>query len=357
MANSKKLLGRANSVKPLQSVIKRDHDGEDAQTNTPSSKIQRDRSLTLYAQSPLFSRLESPIDPALLSQTAKISFHKSHSAISLHTIRPKTAGETVSKRDWKSMMATGSPIEVKTGQDIFSFPTPIIRPSTASSLFPPTKMGGHAAGLNMSQDSGIGMALGSPSDFNYFNSSWGGEAEPQEDVHVFPTPARANTTREVGEGRVQTKLNRWKSIGGLFARKPSMRVASEKGGSSTSRSTASPVIDERSGSEVSNRTRGDSTGSSSNQSESGTPGLWRRATRRKMKPRAWTEPHIRNVGSPVPPPKDSLLEVQIPQVSMERYSVMFQSIQGLPTRSTSLLARRQGGADRLSANHIAVGCF
>jgi len=256
--------------------------------------------------------LESPIEHSLLSRTANFSNS------SLNLTRPKTAGEMVGKRDWQAMLSTGAPIEIATEHAIFRFPTPVRRPSTANSIIPSPNMG---------QESGIGLALGSPSDKSFFMSSLN-KVTNQEAEDRFPRPIRANTTRETPT-ETRPKLSRWRSLGGLFARRAS------PGGSQ--RGNASPALQEGSGSNTPARLRGDSTGSSNQSESSPQAGLWRRATRRKTRPRTAGEQSVPQQ------PKFIGLDVDIPEAHMERYSVLFQDVHSLPKRSSSLLARRHVG--------------
>jgi hypothetical protein len=245
----------------------------------------------------------------------------------------------VGRKDWGSMLSTGSPIEITTEDDTFRFPTPLRRPSTANSFVASPRLDGKPL-VNGSQDSGIGLAIGSPSDGVFFlDGDRDSEAQGREHgLSRAAGPVRANTTREITttDDNSRSKLSRWRSLGGLFARRAGPG-GSLKGG----RANVEPAVEERSRSDTPQRMRGDSNGSSSNQSEVSSPpqGLWRRATTRRTKPKV-----IHNC--PAPPPKGPLLDVDIPEVRMERYSVLFQDVQTLPMRSSSLWSRRQATGDK-----------
>jgi hypothetical protein len=333
-----KLLSRSKSLKLFQSADRKEKTDNEESTAVSSST----RVVTPDLKSPMTSWLESPVDPSLLSQTAKITIFKSPSMTSLNAVRPRTAGETLGKKDWSSMLSTGSPIEITTEHDTFRFPTPLRRPSTANSFNDSPKLEGKPA-VNMSQDSGIGLALGSPSDSAFFRA--GNKIYGADDGVIRPSrgarPVRANTTREMTSmDDSRPKLSRWRSLGGLFARRAGPGGSLRGGTIHTN-----PAVEERSRSDTPQRMRGDSSGSSSNQSDVTSPqGLWRRATTRRIKPKV---PEYGPEYGPDPPPKGPLLDIDIPEVHMERYSVLFQDVQTLPMRSSSLLARRQAAGDKM----------
>ena len=230
---------------------------------------------------------------------------------------------------------------------------------------------------NFVEESLIGMALGSPSQGPF-------PALPESGVGIGPsfvdskrrsTPSSHVWTSEPHSVEDAVKLKgRWKMFGGIFGKKGS--------GSPTSPSTPfyqlqlspSPLSDHDSqGSPTQSHSRGarglrhhgDSTNATGD------------ATKKKLRSRKDPQPEMKSGivrtkstplfssarKSPTPPPKDPhpltesskssrngkpmMLQVDIPDVAMERYSIMFGAVleQGPP----SLITRRQGPLERLKA--------
>jgi hypothetical protein len=153
--------------------------------------------------------------------------------------RPKTANEAMDRK--RELMAVGSPIIVTSGPDTFNFPTPLKRPFTPNS---------NTRSANMHVDSPqIGIALGSPSHTSHFQSPPGSmtmspvqgrlHASSRDVITPVSTPGRSQTafssrTSEWKAGEparpnepTKPKLSRWKSLGGLFARRPAQKTSQQ----------------------------------------------------------------------------------------------------------------------------------
>jgi hypothetical protein len=271
--------------------------------------------------------------------------------------RPKTANEAMDRR--RELMALGSPISVTSGKETFNFPTPVRRPFTPNS-------DSRSVGMR-SQDSDIGVALGSPSHAAHFqfNNSWALSppqgrflAPSREIITPVSTPGRSQasyssqSTKPEGKEAEKPKLSRWKSLGGLFARRPSPRTNTEPQSQSPFQQRTSNPFD-LSADGYSSHWQGEgpstviytATPPSSSAAHFESP--------KKSSPRGrWglgrsqTAPTNRRGGtSPQLPLKGPLLDVDIPTTQMERYSVMFNGV--LPKQSSSsLLARRQANAEK-----------
>jgi hypothetical protein len=328
-----KLLVRSKSVKLSQNKKECSQDESQKEPNLRTTKSPN-------LQSPMAAFVESPVDPSLLSQTAKFTFLTNPSSSSLTLARPKTAGETGAKKDWSSMLRTGSPIEISTEHDTFHFPTPLRRPSTANSVTSTPRLDGKPI-VNMSPDAGIGLSVGSPAERvpQKSKSNLSIVKKNSDNTSKASGPVRSQTTRESStQDDSQAKLSRWKSLGGLFTRR-----TGPTGSLKEAHATTSPKVEQRSKSAMSQRKKGEISGGSPTPPISSPPQpLWKRATRRKYKP------GVPEDGSAqLPPQGPSLLDVSIPEGQMERYSVLFQGVKTLParpTRSSSLLARRQATA-------------
>ena len=266
--------------------------------------------------------------------------------------RPKTANAAApARRNWSELTATGSPIEITADEDTFLFPTPVSRkvPSPIlSSAVKPAEMESTDDVVN------IGVAIGSPSQTSYFSPPMSSSrlAPPsQQDVTTPRTPPmRSNTTRETRTEDMdgaRPKLSRWKSLGGLFGRKRFASPPISRQGSRDALELKKREVAELRG-EIAVQTTINSTVTSpysprhlrkSKKSVKGRSPL--------LRSNLW-DSDVPSGASPPPSQFAPLLNVDIPQVRMERYSVMFSEL--LPqraTRSSSLLARRQAMGDRL----------
>jgi hypothetical protein len=246
-----------------------------------------------------------------------------------HPMRPRTAGEASSRRHVADMLlSAGSPIEVTADQDTFRFPTPAKRPATAAAHRPRLVL------AEQQHDRGIGLALGSPSDTSFFAPS-AFAVGPAASTTMAGGPTRSRTTREAFTSSRDDNtsyggrplLSRWRSIGSLWGRR---RAATFQGLRSASQASVHTEPDARLAA-----LDGASSASSSQHSSpfaiGSPPRLFRSLTRKKS----------RKDRAPEPPPKGPMLDVEIPEAKMERYSKFFQEVQVLPARSSSLLARRQ----------------
>ncbi|KAF2432856.1 hypothetical protein EJ08DRAFT_119045 [Tothia fuscella] len=276
--------------------------------------------------------------------------------------RPKTANEAVDRRE---LMAMGSPISVTSGKETFAFPTPVRRP------FTPNSADIKSAGME-SNPSDIGLAIGSPSHDTRFqlDNSW--TLSPPQGLLIAPnretltpisTTARSQTSysnRAIqGEWKeknevAKPKISRWRSLGGLFARRPPARASPEPQYQTISQQRlpnpfdlntenyalpwqgeAAPNVVYSLPHNFGNPVRSDSPKKSSPRPRWGLL-------------RSQTAPTTRRgETSPLPPSKGPVLDVDIPTTKMERYSVMFN---GVITKksSSSLLVRRQANADNKS---------
>jgi hypothetical protein len=288
-----------------------------------------------------------PLTPNF-SRTAKLPnfvIRGGHDQASFDTqTRPRTANEAMDRR--KELMATGSPISVTSGRDIFNFPTPLRRPST-------TQGDTHSTEAR-SDTPDIGIALGSPSHAAFFQSPM--FESPYQNRLVVPndiltplsTPGRSMTSYEsrstkndLNEG-AKPKLSRWRSLGGLFGRKQAQ----------ANRERKSPLLQQTSPAPVDLKLQDYHTWERDNPSrvmfEDQTPPLSSKKTKRERMGlgRSQTAPIGRRVDSPIPPPKGPMLDVHIPETKMERYSVMFNMTPSQQNQQSGLLARRQASTSK-----------
>lgn len=266
--------------------------------------------------------------------------------------RPKTSNAASSPM--RNLTAVGDPIVITADNEVFQFPTP-----RRGNFSPATPMSGVRS---EPEDIGIGVALGSPSQAQQFQGPGIAIGSPSQvqyfqspAIHLLQTststsygtfsPARStpNEQRDMRHDMNEPgkpKLSRWRSLGSFFGkrglqqqhddhqnRQPEVKVEEF--------STSSPA-DNNFGAPVE------------------TPKETRTSKRKQKKgvERSATVPiYLSEAGqSPATPPKGPMLTVDIPDVQMERYSVMFSSV--LPNRKSSLLARRQGA----KASTLEVCC-
>jgi hypothetical protein len=250
-----------------------------------------------------------------------------------HQRRPRTANEAMDRR--KELMASGSPISVTSGRNIFNYPT---HPSTPQPNAQSTDV--------RSVTSGIGIALGSPSHAAHFQSPMSASSfpnrlfVPNDILTPLSTPGRSMTSYESRSTKnemdgAKPKLSRWRSLGGLFGRRQA----------SASRERKSPLLLQTSPAPVDLKLMDEHTWERDNSSKvvfEQSPSLPPKKTKRGMRfglARSQTAPIGRRGASPQPPPKGPMLDVDIPDTRMERYSVMFNNV--LPNQQSGLLARRQ----------------
>jgi hypothetical protein len=280
--------------------------------------------------------------------------------------RPKTASEAMDRR---KLMTVGSPISVTSGQDTFNFPTPLRKAKKPSS---------NPTSARMEFDSPhIGIALGSPSHAAHFQGTPSSMTMSPTQYHLLgrsgenstplSTPGRSQITfssrstdwreNEVGTPNESTKprLSRWRSLGGLFARRPSQKPSPQLEYQTLSQSRSPHKFDMPFDGHTS-PWQGEGASTVLYQ---GSPAMsesrWAYESPKKSKNggkfglgRSQTAPTTRNGGrSPQPPPKDirsPVLDVDIPTTQMERYSVMFNGVLGKKRSTPSLLERRQANA-------------
>lgn len=212
----------------------------------------------------------------------------------------------------------------------------------------------------------IGMALGSPSHPPAdLQNRWQAQfppATPTVTASSEPSPALAGPTGDLPQRK---KPGGRRKLFGLFGKRKDSETSSYASSTSTlaptaTASTASSVSDSRSPVWRSN--------TNSNQSMSKHKPIM---TRSNTMPYATEEATMSQSGSPEPPPrsmarpgpqqssqlqappssKPSLLQVDIPDIKLDRYSVMFSGVlntgQPQPQPASTLLARRQATLDKL----------
>lgn len=250
-----------------------------------------------------------------------------------------------------------------------SLPTPATTPrSSPSRSYSPVISGSEVARPNYAfSEMEIGMAIGSPT---HQPTVLGSHVEIQ-------ATARENTPESLEDWKIfahatKSKPSKWKILGGLFGRKSSdsstefYQIQTEV---QTPRLeyVTSPLV-------TTERTRGRARTNSERKTGKRKPEIQRANTmptdfqfqRSEVPPKVppkgpkqfpilpeTQNPEIRLEGEP-------LLNVEIPSVEMERYSVMFGSVIKPTASASSLLARRQATLDRLKvvneaiAEHVSV---
>ena len=256
--------------------------------------------------------------------------------------------------------------------------SPPIRTSSLPRSDTPDSMEGQTANLNVPQME-IGMALGSPT---HQPTNWQSQA-PFESTVRNETPDSVDTYVD-NEAHVaapsKQKASKWKIFGGLFG-----GAKKNQGGSPQAfyqlqlegaavQTTAEPDyvnFGEPSSSDPKpSKSRGRGRTNSQRKAEKLKPDMKRAQTvplnfefENSNRGRAQTTtPEITLDGGPlnVHPGRrhaqaGPLLDVDIPSIEMERYSVMFGSLLQKPTgTSSSLLARRQATLDRLKTVNEAL---
>ncbi|KAF2654490.1 hypothetical protein K491DRAFT_705189 [Lophiostoma macrostomum CBS 122681] len=301
--------------------------------------------------------------------------------------RPKTSGGPADhgKQFHKKVAPAPGPEEQK-----FDFPFLSPNKSTATILY--------AAELHDSREGIIGIALGSPTMNPNWNTAPSADGFaptiPSTVTHISSNTATPAAVDPKQEG-MKPKLRRWKSIFGKKVQPPQEQKQSFY-------QLAQSVMPARADSHHDNESIDSRTVSvldhPHDESGAQSPPSFRPDIRESRKvpkgqeqpfqetrPRALTNPSkpklstLRSASSPQPPPKgttsdsptvpkvvvsggsrttspQSLLDVDIPSIKMERYSVMFGNLlQPNATNSSSLLARRQGNAEKLKPlNELSV---
>ncbi|TLD37399.1 hypothetical protein E2P81_ATG04211 [Venturia nashicola] len=320
----------------------------------------------------LENRLERAAGTPNFSRTAKLpTFLTATGHDQEDPIRPQTANAAMDRR--KGMRAMGSPIVLSSGSDTFNFPTPSRSPTTTQDIYLPE--------MRSDTPDIIGVALGSPSHAAFFHSPmfespYQNTLAASKDFLTPPlsTPGRSMTSDEsrstkndLDEG-TKPKLSRWRSLGGLFGRKQVQARNDRK--PSPLVQPSSPALQERrplprvqqtSPAPVDLKLHGAHAWDRDNSSrvvfEAQTSPPSTKKTRRERMGlgRSQTAPTVETRSeSPAPPPKGPMLDVEIPDTKMERYSVMFNQTPDDTPHSESppsgLLARRQASVTRKRAD-------
>jgi hypothetical protein len=295
--------------------------------------------------------------------------------------RPKTSGGPGERgKQFHKKVAA-----VTLGPEDQKFDFPFLSPNKSSTTIL------YAAELHDSREGIIGIALGSPTMNPNWNTTPSADAFaptiPSTVTHISSNTALPPAAESKQEG-MKPKLRRWKSIFGKKAQPQQEQKQSFY-------QLAQSAVPARADSHHDNESIDSRTVSvlENPHDESGalSPPTFRpeiRESRRvpkgheqplqETRPRALTNPTkpkvVRSASSPQPPPKDimsdsptvpkvvvsggsrttsprttgSLLDVDIPNIKMERYSVMFGNLlQTNASTSSSLLVRRQGNTEKL----------
>ncbi|KAE9965541.1 hypothetical protein EG328_009588 [Venturia inaequalis] len=288
-------------------------------------------------------------------------------------IRPQTANAAMDRR--KELRAMGSPIVLTSGPDIFNFPTPSRRTSLTQDVYVPE--------MRSDTPDTIGVALGSPSQAVFFpspmfESPYQNSLAAPKSITTPPlsTPGRSMTSYESRSTKnelnetVKPKLSRWRSLGGLFGRKSSQARNDRKPSPlaqppppARQERRPLPLVQQTSPAPVDLKLHGVHTPEKDIPSrvvyEAKTPPPFAKKTRREKMGMGRTQTAPTGglrTESPAPPPKGLMLDVEIPDTKMERYSVMFNQTPNLDqtpfqeSPPSELLARRQASVNRKRAD-------
>lgn len=278
--------------------------------------------------------------------------------------RPSTSGgvstrKAIEKRGTKDDLHV-SPFRVNHfNTTYYNFPLPNSVPtpaatarSSSSRTYSPDISEPEVGSNNAYPPMEIGMALGSPT---WRPTVWSPHVQPQ-------APVREDTLESLEEWRTSAqsakpKASKWKILGGLFGRKSSESSVEFYQVQTGVQTTVEPGIVT---SPPVERTRGRARTNSIRKISKYKPEMqgantmrtdfqFQEPERPKVPPKGPKEfpifhdiqtPEIQLDGGP-------LLDVEIPSIEMERYSVMFGSVIKPNTSASSLLARRQATLDRL----------
>jgi hypothetical protein len=305
----------------------------------------------------IFPKLSSPGSFSGKSSTNLTATASPSSSVQspVFVARPKTSGaeigtrsasRTQQKQQWADFVLNTSPIEVIADDDSYMFPMPQLRrPSTATNsaaasprIEEPFPFGSTSA--LKAED--LSNALSSAKLLNDAKRS-NDQSAAGSRTGPSMRPTRAYTTNWSAElESPKPKLNRWKSLGGFFGKKRADAEPVE--------SFKSPDLrEEHAPEKVSSPLEKEDVHSPQEVQSPISPvgGLLRSLTKRTKQPsekRPKTREGKIEERAIVSPLNAPLLDVQIPEIKMERYSVMFQEV--LPVRSSSLLARRQAAFDK-----------
>ncbi|KAF2473083.1 uncharacterized protein BDR25DRAFT_128348 [Lindgomyces ingoldianus] len=357
-----RMLGRSKSLRMLRGFQKESHQQDNGRSTPPDASIQ--------------------IEVDRLKAATPVTRANSRSATPDLSQRPRTSGGPGDRG--KLFHKKVTPVTLGSEDQTYNFPFP--SPTKSTTVL-------YTAEVHEDREGVIGIALGSPTMASHWNSN------PQDTYLFTNTPGTIthisshNTFAEPVESKQEVskpKISRWKSF---FGKKSQ---ASQQQQQPFYKLQPSP---ERADSHHDEEPL-DAHALVQDESRSASPAVFRpdiRQSRSVLKgqvpsfpdrPRARTlaenplgkpkVPLLRSASSPKPPPKDDwnnsptvphvvvsgssqhvshypsarangdkpLLDIDIPRIEMERYSVMFGSLLQ-PSRSSNLLVRRQGNSEKL----------
>lgn len=258
--------------------------------------------------------------------------------------RPKTSNATSPLV--KMMPPAGDPIVITADNETFLFPTPTPRRGNFSPATPlsgvrsePEDFGiGVALGSpsQVQQFQGASIAIGSPSQVPHFQSAAVVEPQPSISSNDMFSPAKStpNEQRDMRNDMNEPgkpKLGRWRSLGSFFGKRGLQQRHDDH-----RLHQPEVVVEDFAHTTPAHYFPGSPFNSPKDEKKS-------KRKQKKSCERAATVPVFLSQAevSPATPPKGPMLDISIPDIQMERYSVMFSSV--LPNRQSNLLARRQGG--------------
>ena len=265
--------------------------------------------------------------------------------------RPKTSN-AASPPSWNQ--AKGPPIVITADDEVFLFPTPTLRkanfspPPLACSPSTPT------SGVRSESDTiEIGLAIGSPSQVQHFQSLQPCGLRKPGSHDVFSPAKSTGSSNELREPRHdmndanRPKISRWRSIGRVFGKRD--RNAAQQSERQPLREPDRQPLREADfrPDDLTTRSSDNSWPAQFDQAQDAPKKCKQSAMQRKCTERPATSTAPENV----PALRQRLiLDVDIPDIQLERYSVMFSGL--LPSQQSNLLARRQG--DKAATLKVSV---
>ncbi|ORX99541.1 hypothetical protein BCR34DRAFT_592857 [Clohesyomyces aquaticus] len=374
-----KMLGRSKSLRMLRGFQKDTNQQENGKSTPPDLQFDSDR---LRAATPVTRADSRSATPDISSQ------------------RPRTSGGPGDRgKLFHKKVAPIAPLSDSEASTNFPFPSP----SKSSTVL-------YTAEVHEDREGIIGIALGSPTMAQHWNNA----VRTPQDSFVFSNSPRtithissSNTFAEPFENKQEApkpKISRWKSF---FGKKNQASYQQQQGEPFYK---VQPVASPERADSHHDAESLDSYIIPRDDARSASPAIFKRNIRQSRaipngaikpfseRPRAMTladNPQgmpkaslIRSASSPRPPPKDDwnssptipqvviskgspkdgaykspmsangekpLLDVDIPRIEMERYSVMFGSLLQPSSRSSNLLVRRQGNSEKLKPlNELSV---
>lgn len=362
-----RMLGRSRSLRILRGGHKETHQQDNGNSTPPPAQFPMDLD-RLKAATPV-TRADSRVETPDMLQ------------------RPKTSGGPGDRGKLFHKKVAPAALGSEDSKPSFPFPSP---DKSATTIL-------YTAEVHEDREGIIGIALGSPT----MNSNWNTTPHSTDFVttnsgtitHISSNPTAVEEAPEAKQEAPKPKLSRWKSI---FGKKP--QPAQEQ--KTSFYQLAQSVIPTRADSHHDDESLESQTVSqvedSHDEPRSVSPPTFRPEIRESRKvpkgqeqPTTETRPRaltiatnsssrpkttlMRSASSPKPPAKTNwsnsptvpqlvvsgsssaqmngekpLLDVDIPSIKMERYSVMFSNLlQPNSNRSSSLLMRRQGNSERL----------